>query len=175
MNTIKKILIDSPFFQSLLLCLCIIGIQSSTFAQIVSPESWVEIPEENDPMMQNLTIPADAISRGMWSSVFSWPMNGLHSVLLSDGRILTFGTNANGSQQDGRTYDVWDPSLGFGSVSHDTIFDSSRQDSFCAAAIYLADGTMMISGGNGTGDVGTTSTIYDGATHSTFTAPMNMS
>ncbi|HEX7026899.1 MAG TPA: galactose oxidase, partial [Gammaproteobacteria bacterium] len=146
-------------------CLCL-----HAHADIVSPESWVQIPVPDDPVFENLTIPADAATKGMWSGVKSWPMNGLHAVLLPDGRVLTFGTSPNGASQDGRYYDLWDPALGFGSGAHDTIFSSSREDSFCAAAVYLPDGTMMISGGNGSD----TSTIYEPVNHSSFTSAVSM-
>jgi len=144
-------------------------ISVSTVAQI-SPENWVQIPQVQDATLENLSIPADAATAGMWSPVFDWPMNGLHSVLLPDGKVLTFGSSLDGVQQNGRWYDVWDPTVGFGDNAHDTIYDPSRQDSFCAAAIYLADGTMLISGGNGD----TTSTIYDAVSHSSFTDAVNL-
>ncbi len=143
---------------------------SVSLAQTVPADEWVEIPAPQDQTLQNLNIPADANEKGMWSPVFSWPMNGLHSALLPDGRVLTFGTSLDGVAQNGRWYDVWDPALGFDSNAHDTIYDPARQDSFCAAAIYLPDGSMMISGGNGSD----TSTIYDSASHSSYTANERM-
>ncbi len=142
----------------------------SAQAQTLPANEWVEIPAPVDQTFNNLNIPADAASKGMWSPVYDWPMNGLHAALLSNGRVLTFGSSLDGNAQDGRWYDVWDPALGFGSNAHNTIYDPSRQDSFCAAALPLADGSLMISGGNGSD----TSTIYDVGSHSSFTANERM-
>jgi len=162
--TQKKVWLSGKILLALLSTLAL-----ASEAQI-NPEDWVEIPISEDPMMKDLSIPIDAASKGMWSPVFDWPMNGLHSVLLPDSRVLTFGSSLDGEQQNGRWYDVWDPALGFAADSHNTIYDPSRQDSFCAAAIYLADGSMLISGGNGSD----TSTIYDAASHSSYTDAASM-
>ena len=48
----------------------------------------VPIVAEADPMLTGLTIPADAPTRGMWSATQPWPMNGLHAVLLPNGKVL---------------------------------------------------------------------------------------
>lgn len=109
----------------------------------------VPIVAEADPMLTGLTIPADAPTRGMWSATQSWPMNGLHAVLLGNGKVLTYGTPANTpATQDGRTYDVWSPSLGFGAGSHATTYDANRVNSFCSTAAFLGDGRLLITGGN---------------------------
>jgi hypothetical protein len=44
------------------------------------------IPTNGDPL------------RGSFSPVVSWPLVGIHAVLTPDGRVLTYGTNANGTQ-----------------------------------------------------------------------------
>lgn len=139
-------------------------------ANITDPEAWVSVPQANDPAFENLTIPNDAATKGMWSDVKYWPMNGLHAALLPDGRVLTFGSSPNGNQQNGRYYDVWDPAQGFSQSAHNTVYDPNRQDSFCAAAAYLPDGTLMISGGNGS----TTSTLYETESHTSTTSASSM-
>lgn len=118
-------------------------------AGAASEELSVVIPNEADPLLQGLTIPADAPTRGMWSATQPWPMNGLHAVLMPDGRVLTYGTpqNAPGTQ-DGRSYDLWAPGLGFGAASHQTSFDAARVNSFCNTSAWLADGRLMMTGGN---------------------------
>ena len=139
-------------------------------AEVASADDWVALPQVADPLMQNLSIPADAATKGMWSPAYDWPMNGLHAVLLPNGKVLTFGTTPDGGAQDGRYYDTWDPSLGMGSSAHNTIYDPTRQDSFCAAAVFLPDGSLMVSGGNGS----TTSTIYDPSSHASYTSSASM-
>ena len=114
-----------------------------------SEELSVVLPNLPDPLFDGLAIPADAPLRGMWSATRPWPMNGLHAVLLPEGKVLTYGTPQNTpATQDGRTYDVWDPSLGFGSASHVTTVDATRVNSFCSTAAWRADGSLMLSGGN---------------------------
>lgn len=145
-------------------------IPCAAFGQTGSGDDWVAIATPQDQTFNNLNIPADAAEKGMWSPSYDWPMNGLHSVVLADGRVLTFGTSLDGGAQNGRWYDVWDPALGFGLESHITDYDPSRQDSFCAAVIALPNGDMMVSGGNGSD----TSNIYNPVTHSTYTATERM-
>jgi DNA-binding beta-propeller fold protein YncE len=131
---------------------------------------WVSIPDRFDATLNNLNIPADAYSRGMWSSPFEWPMNGLHNMILPDGKVLTFGTNGEGNIQEGRLFDVWDPYSGFDSASHTTTYDGTRQDSFCASGAYLNDGSLLISGGNSNnGGYGNGGTIYNWETNTTTT------
>jgi YVTN family beta-propeller protein len=109
----------------------------------------VSIPLTPDPLTAGLSVPADAPQRGMWSTSKPWPLNGLHSVLLPNGKVLTFGTpTGNAATQDGRYYDVWDPAQGFGGGSHQTSFQADRVNSFCSAAAYRLDGTLLVAGGN---------------------------
>src|SRR5690606_13406956 len=118
---------------------------------LVDPEVAlpIAVPHPPDPMLSGLTPPAEAPLAGMWSQVHDWPINGLHATLLPNGRVLTYGTpSGQPSNRDGRTFDVWDPALGFGAASHQTNFDPQRVNSFCAAATFLPDGPVLVSGGN---------------------------
>lgn len=125
------------------------AVDTRKLAQAASEELSVVLPDVADPLFQGLTIPADAPTRGMWSATQAWPMNGLHAVLLPDGKVLTYGTPQNTpGTQDGRTYDFWDPSLGFVAASHVTSFDAARVNSFCNTSAWLADGRLMLTGGN---------------------------
>ncbi len=136
----------------------------------INPDAWVTVPAQADPLLQGLSIPADAPTRGMWSSVKSWPLNALHAAVLPNGKVLTFGTTLDGNSQNGRYLDVWDPTVGFTSAGHRTTFRATQQDSFCAAATYLPDGRLMISGGNGA----VTSTMYAPASDSVTTDGANL-
>ncbi|MDH4390828.1 MAG: RICIN domain-containing protein [Aquabacterium sp.] len=130
--------------------------------------SWVTLPAIADPMLQNLAIPADAATRGMWSPTVAWPLNAIHAAQLSDGRVLTYGTPfGNAGAQDGRFYDIWDPSQGFGAASHVSSTVPDPVNSFCSTAMWVADGRLLISGGNGDG--GRSSGLFS-TTNSTSTA-----
>ncbi len=108
----------------------------------------VALPQPADPLMSGLTIPADAATRGMWGPVQAWPMNAIHAALLPDGKVLTYGAPQNSDSQDGRTFSVWTPSLGFATGAHAISFEAGRVNSFCSTAAWLGDGRLLISGGN---------------------------
>jgi YVTN family beta-propeller protein len=126
------------------------------YALKVAASSWVAVNAPADPLLQNLSIPADAPVRGMWSGVQNWPINALHATVLPNGKLLTYGSARDGGTQDGRYLDVWDPAQGFAAAAHTTTYRANQQDSFCSSAAYLNDGRLMITGGNGS----VTSTLY---------------
>lgn len=108
----------------------------------------VPVTTPADPLLQGLAIPADAATRGMWGPVQTWPMNAIHMALLPDGRVLGWGAPANQDVQDGRTFALWTPSLGFGTNAHVTSFEAGRVNSFCGTATWLGDNRLLITGGN---------------------------
>ena len=109
----------------------------------------IALPRASDPLLSGLTIPIDAPTKGMWSATQTWPLNGLHSTLLPNGRVLTYGTpTGTPATQDGRYFDVWDPAQGFATVSHRTSYRADQVNSFCSTAAFLADGRLLVSGGN---------------------------
>lgn len=101
-----------------------------------------------DPLLANLAIPEAAPSVGMWSGVRDWPMNAIHMGLLPSGKVVSFGTGAgNPGTQDGRSFDIWDPYAGLAGNSHVNLPGTTRINSFCAAQAFLADGSLLVSGG----------------------------
>ncbi len=133
--------------------------QESTFAtkyqaqvlEVLDAEIALDIllPDVVDPSLDGLEPTANAAVVGMWSPVFDWPINGLHSVLLPTGRVLTYGTpSGRPATQDGRTLDIWDPTLGFLPAAHNTDYDAQRANSFCSSAAFTAQGSLLLSGGN---------------------------
>lgn len=142
--------------------------RARAMAATVNPSGWVGITEPDDALMQNLAIPADAPTRGMWSGVGAWPMMGLHQAVLPDGKVLTWGTTPDGNLQTGRYFDVWDPNRGlFDASAHNFTYDPARQDSFCAPSVYLGDGRLMITGGSGA----TSNATSEGAVTSQYYTP----
>jgi len=143
---------------------------STEHALAIRPDAWVTVPTPADPLFKNLTIPADAPARGMWSSVYDWHINGLHATVLPTGKVLTYGSRRNGWAQEGREFDLWTPERGFADTAHNPSWDASRQDSFCSTAAFLTDGRLLITGGNGA----ITSTLYTPSSNSSVTAPANL-
>lgn len=82
---------------------------------------------------------------GVWSSVFDWPIIGLHAILLPDNKLLTYGTDEMGQQGAMLVYDVWD----FETNTHYTLEKTTPTDLFCSAAAYVPEtGQVLIFGGD---------------------------
>ena len=99
------------------------------------------------------TIPADAPTKGMFGALQNWPLIPLHAVLTPDGRVLSYGTKADGTQTGKFSYDVWNSADG----GHLTLVNGTGTDLFCSSQVLLPAGdTVLISGGdNWTGSVTT--------------------
>ena len=55
--------------------------------------------------------PIVMMGKDYWGGLLDWPLIGIHAILTSDGKVLSFGTNEMG-HQGGFMYDVWDPVTG---------------------------------------------------------------
>jgi galactose oxidase len=107
------------------------------------------VPQQSDPLIANLSnLPNDAPTKGMWSTLQTWPLVAIHAGVLPDGNVITFGTPVGQGVQDGRVFDIWDPRQGFTAASHQTTVNAQGVDSFCAAATHLPSGSLLVSGGN---------------------------
>ncbi len=110
---------------------------------------------------------------GSWSGVFSWPLIGIQSLVLPDGKILTYGTDQGGHQGAYKIYDVWDPVTN----THTTLPNKTLVDEFCGAAqIIPTTNQVLIAGGddrpNGIVNVGIPNTnIFDDNTDSLPPSP----
>lgn len=95
--------------------------------------------------------PADinAGTQGWWGDVAGWPINAIHASVLGDGRVMSYGTNASGTQGAQFIYDIWNPAQGAGYDSHLTLEKSqSSTDVFCSAQTLLANGQLLLAGGD---------------------------
>ena len=102
--------------------------------------------------MTPLAVPCTAVAdngAGAWSELGNWPLIPLHALLLPDGRVLSYGSDSNGTQTGRFIYDVWSPSRGLGSEAHWTLPNSTRADLFCSAQIVLPQsGNVALFGGD---------------------------
>ncbi len=95
---------------------------------------------------------------GAWSPVTPWPLIAVHAVLMPDGRVLSYGTKANGQQTAIDIYDVWDPSEGL-NAGHTTLPNTSGTDIFCSSQLVLPAGSQVfIAGGDNWTGTSTTNT-----------------
>ncbi len=97
--------------------------------------------------------------RGAWSPVVSWPLIGVHAVLMPDGRVLTYGSRTSGQQTGYFDYDVWDPSAGLTGAGHLTLPNMTATDIFCGSQLVLPQsGNVFLAGGDNWTGTGTTNT-----------------
>lgn len=109
-----------------------------------------------DPLVMNLTIPADAATRGMWSGVIPWSLVPIHTALLPNGMVASYGSPTGQAVQDGRVFDLWDPLRIAGNAPvHTTVPSVQTVDSFCSTSAMLPSGSLLVSGGIISPDGGT--------------------
>lgn len=92
------------------------------------------------------TIPVDASTKGMWSGVFNWPLIPIHTAMLPDGRLMSYGTNEGGRQTGKTVFAMFDPSLGL-TNGHTVFPKETLADIFCSAMIFLPLTNQMITVG----------------------------
>ena len=86
------------------------------------------------------TIPIGGGAGGFFGPSFSWPIIPLHMALLPDGRVLSYGTDEDGTQGAQFIYDIWNPKLGNGSNAHTILPNTTSTDLFCSAASLVGAG-----------------------------------
>lgn len=93
---------------------------------------------------------------GDFSDLIDWPSVAIHAGLTPDGKVLTYGLDANfGSpaSQLNTKFLIWDPKKGTDKNSFDILNMSHKVDSaFCSGMMLLPDGQMLIAGGSIQGD-----------------------
>ena len=98
---------------------------------------------------------ADEYRVGSWGAPFAWPAVAIHTHLLPNGKVLTFGRMPSGGVPV-----LWDP-------ADPGVFQSTTQpgDLFCSGHSFLPDGRLIVAGGHAGADLyGTKTTfVYDAA------------
>ncbi|MGY2051188.1 galactose oxidase-like domain-containing protein [Methylobacterium sp. JK268] len=108
----------------------------------------VVVNQAQDPILSNLAIPDSAPQTGMWSVTQPWPVNAILAAMMPNGKIATWGTPVNApGTQDGRTFDIWDPTRGFGNDSHTQLNGHVGANTFCGTGALQSDGSLLTSGG----------------------------
>jgi hypothetical protein len=95
------------------------------------------------------TLPAEA-NTGKWGSVVNWDIVPLHIHLLPTGKILAWGKFENGTMLMGNPR-LWDPAAGPPTTASTVPADTML---FCAGHSFMADGTLLVSGGHKLDDRG---------------------
>ena len=116
---------------------------------------------------------------GVFGPVVTWPIIPIHAVLLPDGRVMNYGTNASGQQGAQLIYDIWNPKLGTGSGAHLVLPNTTKTDIFCGSQSLMMSGDVLTSGGdltvNGAGNSAQNATTIFSPTANSIKAntPMN--
>ena len=97
--------------------------------------------------------------RGTFSPVGNWPLITVHTVMLPDGRILSYGSRTTGQQTGFFEYDVWDPTAGGVDAGHLLLPNQTGTDIFCGSQVVLPQsGQVVLNGGDNWTGTGTTNT-----------------
>ncbi len=77
---------------------------------------------------------------GAWSPIIQWPVVAIHTHVLPNGRVLSWGHSGSPN--------VWDPATGSFTPAAEGV------DIFCSGHSLLADGRLLVTGGNISSDHG---------------------
>ncbi len=95
---------------------------------------------------------ASAAQMGWWDNVVPWPVMGIHSAVLADGSVMTYGSGRSGLQGSQFEFDIWSPWLGVADPSHLTLPNGLGTDIFCGGQSLLSSGKVLIAGGDNRGE-----------------------
>jgi hypothetical protein len=85
---------------------------------------------------------------GQFGPVFTWPIVPIHTVLLPDGRVLSYGNQMPEQVSPLLNYSVWDPALGTGDQAMQELANTTETDIFCAGQALTPAGDVLIVGGD---------------------------
>ncbi len=85
---------------------------------------------------------------GRWGPVEAWPMVAIHAALDANGRVITYGTNGDGTQTGRFIYDIWTPGPS-AAAGHNTLTNTTQTDIFCSLQLNRVDtGDLIMFGGD---------------------------
>ena len=103
--------------------------------------------DATDPLLESLNIPNDASEIGAWSELKYHPVVSVHSAVMPNGKVLTYGSSLHQKNLDARTMTFWDPRQGYGGNSLKVVPNPVDVDSFCSSGNWLSNGQFLASGG----------------------------
>ncbi len=87
--------------------------------------------------------------KGEFGALHSWPIIPIAMILMPDGRVFAYGTNALGKQSGKLYYAVWNPLAGIGSGAFELLSNTTDTDIFCAGQVLIpSTGHALIVGGD---------------------------
>ncbi|MDH3678715.1 MAG: DUF4214 domain-containing protein [Acidimicrobiia bacterium] len=100
--------------------------------------------------------PADTPGvNGQWGPLEDWPLVAIHAALDTKGRVVTYGTNGDGTQTGQFIYDIWTPGPS-AAGGHATLPNTTSTDLFCSLQLNRPDtGEMLLFGGDNWTGAGT--------------------
>lgn len=121
----------------------------------LSPAQRRHVAERRDRAAARAAQAADPAADGVWNGQVKIPVNGVHATLLATGKVLWFSRiDGNDPIPEAAAY-LWDPSKPAGDpaalrsvpppVNPDTGLPVNL---FCAGQSLLADGQVLVTGGN---------------------------
>lgn len=86
---------------------------------------------------------------GEWGDPYKMRLIPIHSMLLPDGCVLGYGTNAAGKQRADLYYEIWDVGKGIHEEAHMLLEHSTKADMFCSTLnMDISTGNILIFGGD---------------------------
>jgi mono/diheme cytochrome c family protein len=123
----------------------------------VRPDSQAQaVPAEGQKralaVVPSTPVPADAHLKGMWGPQYPWPLIPIHSVLMPDGRVLTFGSKPDGRSTGFFGVDLWDSEVQ-PDQGHLFIANGTGNDLFCSTQLLLPPAAgvapnLLVAGGD---------------------------
>ncbi len=92
--------------------------------------------------------PPDAGEMGVFGRSFGWPIIPIHTVLLPDGRVLSYGNQLPNRPIPLLNYALWDPAAGTATSAMQLLASTTDTDIFCAGQTLLPAGDVLIVGGD---------------------------
>ncbi len=133
------------------------------FCDKLRPDGPVEPGIEGETQISATDLEGD----GEWSAVQSLGLIPIHAMVLPDGKVLSFGTDENGTQTGQFVYSLYDPETGVDIILPNT----TDTDIFCSnMSIDPVTGNVLLMGGDARGEGGQVNTgindvlVFDYAT-----------